>query len=133
MAGEYLAGSYFQSVDTEANRRYLKLLREFRNTAPVTTDSMEAGYVAVHLWAQAVGKAGSAQVTAVRKTLGGQSYDGPGGLTRVWKRTAFAPPSTAAWDRFNPTARSPLSGALQDRYRRNLSRRREPGNNGKRS
>ena len=83
MAGEYLAGSYFQSVDTEANRRYLKLLREFRNTEPVTTDSMESGYVGVHLWAQAVRQAGSAQVSAVRKTLGGQAYDGPGGLTRV--------------------------------------------------
>jgi urea transport system substrate-binding protein len=81
MVGDYLASSYFQTVDTEANHDYLKNLEDFLKRAPVTTDSMEAGYVAVHLWAQGVRAAGSIEVSAVRAALGGQSYEGPGGLT----------------------------------------------------
>jgi urea transport system substrate-binding protein len=44
---------------------------------------MEAAYSGVHLWAQAVGKAGDATPAEVRKAIDGQSFAAPGGLVYV--------------------------------------------------
>src|SRR5262249_43943501 len=83
MVGDYLAGSYIQSLENPANRRFLKLLQTTYNQAPVATDTMEGGYVAVHLWAKAVQAAGSTDTKAVRQALHGQKFDGPGGTVKM--------------------------------------------------
>jgi urea transport system substrate-binding protein len=45
---------------------------------------MEASYVGVHLWANAVAQAGTPDdLAAVRRALGTIEFDGPGGLVRV--------------------------------------------------
>jgi urea transport system substrate-binding protein len=49
----------------------------------VTDDPMEAAYVGVHLWAQAVTAAGSADPMAVRDKLGDQSYPAPEGVVAI--------------------------------------------------
>lgn len=44
---------------------------------------MEAGYLGVHLWAQAVEAAGSNDVSAIRQALRNQSFEAPGGRVRI--------------------------------------------------
>ena len=44
---------------------------------------MEAAYIAVNLWAQAVAKAGTAEPAAVREAVRHQSFDAPEGLVSV--------------------------------------------------
>src|SRR5260370_17417061 len=45
----------------------------------VTNDPMEATYVGIQMWAQAVKKAGSTSVDAVRKAMAGQTFTAPSG------------------------------------------------------
>ncbi|MFC7644054.1 transporter substrate-binding protein [Streptosporangium lutulentum] len=49
----------------------------------VTSDPMEAGYNAVYLWAEAVKKAGTVEVEAVRKAAGGIAVERPEGLVTI--------------------------------------------------
>jgi len=49
--------------------------------ARVTNDPMEATYVGMHMWAQAVKKAGSVKVDDVRKAMAGQTFAAPSGFT----------------------------------------------------
>ena len=47
----------------------------------VTNDPMEATYIGMHMWKQAVEKAGTTDVDAVRKAMAGQSFKAPSGFT----------------------------------------------------
>jgi urea transport system substrate-binding protein len=49
----------------------------------VTSDPMEAGYVAVHLWAAAAEKAGSVDVEKVKGAAGGITFDAPEGKVTI--------------------------------------------------
>jgi urea transport system substrate-binding protein len=44
---------------------------------------MEAAYLGVHLWAQAVESAGGGDTRAIREALRNQSFDAPGGVVRI--------------------------------------------------
>ena len=83
MVGDYLAGSYFQSINSAANRAFVQRFRQKYGAYRTVGAAMEAAYNSVHLWAQAVRSAGVAEVDRIRNALAGQSYDGPGGLIRV--------------------------------------------------
>jgi len=58
LKGHYAAWNYFQTVDTPANKKFVEALR--KNTVKTTNDPMEAAYIMVYLWKQAVEKAGTA-------------------------------------------------------------------------
>jgi len=47
----------------------------------VTNDPMEATYVGIHMWKQAVEKAGSTDVDKVRSAVIGQTFKAPCGFT----------------------------------------------------
>ena len=47
----------------------------------VTNDPMEATYVGIKMWAQAVEQAGTTNVDAVRQAVGGQTVKAPSGFT----------------------------------------------------
>ena len=47
----------------------------------VTNDPMEATYVGIHMWKQAVEKAKSIEVDKVRKAMSGQTFKAPCGFT----------------------------------------------------
>src|SRR5262249_18705862 len=76
MAGDYAAWNYFQSLSTPENREFVKRFQARYGADRVVSDPMEAAYVAVHLWAQAVEAAGTADSAAVRHNIGDQSYLG---------------------------------------------------------
>lgn len=83
MAGDYATLSYFQSVATEKNRRFVERFRTRYGAGRVTADPIEAGYFGVYLWAQAVADAGRTDVGAIRKAFKRQSFDAPGGMVYV--------------------------------------------------
>lgn len=80
---EYAAWNYFQSLETAENREFVARFRERYGEDRVVSDPMEAAYVGVHLWAQAVREAGSFEPSKIRAALGDQSYAAPGGLVYV--------------------------------------------------
>jgi urea ABC transporter urea binding protein len=87
MVGDYAAWNYFQSLSTPENREFVKRFQARYGADRVVSDPMEAAYVAVHLWAQAVEAAGTADSATVRHNIGDQSYLGPGGMVYVDRTT----------------------------------------------
>jgi hypothetical protein len=83
MAGDYAAWNYFQSVDTTVNERFVKAFRRRYGDRRVTSDPIEAAYVGVHLWAEAVETAGSAAVAAIRNAVTDRSFRAPGAMVYV--------------------------------------------------
>lgn len=87
MVGHYTAWNYFQSVDSEANKKFVAAYKEKYGNDRVTDDPIEAGYIGVYLWAEAVKKANTPEVSKVLSVLGNQSFEAPGGLVYVDKAT----------------------------------------------
>lgn len=83
MAGDYAAWNYFQSLPTVENRDFVRRFKARFGADRVTSDPMVSAYAAVHLWANAVRDAQTADVSAVRRAVVGQSYRAPSGLVYV--------------------------------------------------
>src|SRR5467141_4173831 len=88
LVGHLAAWNYFMSLKNKNNAAFIKMWKAYvkKNKLPggdsrVTNDPMEATYVGMHRWAQAVQKAGSTKVDDVRKAMAGQSFAAPSGLT----------------------------------------------------
>jgi urea transport system substrate-binding protein len=88
LVGHLAAWNYFMSVKNPANTAFIKQWKEYvkKNNLPggdsrVTNDPMEATYVGIHMWAQAVKKAGTTKVDAVRTAMSGQTFTAPSGFT----------------------------------------------------
>ena len=91
MAGDYLAASYFQTVDRPESREFLRKLSEGYGAGQVATDPMAAAYTGVHLWALAVEKAGTADPEVVKEAVRGLEYEG------VRCRVRVDPENLHAW------------------------------------
>ena len=81
--GDYAAWNYFQSIDRPENRNFVEKFRLRYGRQRVTADPMEAAYLGVHLWAQAVEEAGTTDTPAIRQALRKQKFDAPSGLVRI--------------------------------------------------
>ncbi len=80
LQGHYAAWSYFQTVNTAANRRFVNAFKAKYGDRRLVNDPMEAAYTSVYLWKQAVEKAGTADdIPAVRSAAIGQSFNAPSG------------------------------------------------------
>ncbi len=86
LVGHLAAWNYFMSVKNTENTGFVKKWNAYvkKNNLPggakrVTNDPMEATYVGLHMWANAVKKAGTTDVDAVRKAMAGQTLKGPSG------------------------------------------------------
>ncbi|MBD2847805.1 urea ABC transporter substrate-binding protein [Paenibacillus sp. IB182496] len=87
LQGHYTTWSYYQSLGLPANQAFVANFRRMYGEDRVTSDPMEAGYTAVHLWAAMVRKAGSFAPDAVRAAGGGVQFEAPEGLVTVDGRT----------------------------------------------
>ncbi len=83
MVGNYACWNYFQSIDNSVNKQFLSRFKKKYGADRVVNDPMEAAYISVHLWAQAVREVGMDDVNEVRRVLGNQSFDAPEGLIYV--------------------------------------------------
>ncbi len=88
LVGHLAAWNYFQSVENEVNEQFVSSWKAYAKQkglpnadTVVTNDPMEATYVGINMWAQAVEKAGTTDVEAVRKAMAGQTFAAPSGYT----------------------------------------------------
>ncbi|HZG87173.1 urea ABC transporter substrate-binding protein [Paenibacillus sp.] len=83
LAGHLTAWNYYQTTETEANKKFVEAYKAAYGADRVTSDPAEAGYIAVYLWAAAVEKAGTTDVDAVKAAAAGLTLEAPGGLVTV--------------------------------------------------
>ena len=88
LVGHLAAWNYFMSIKNPVNEAFIKEWKTYakKKNLPnadkvVTNDPMEATYVGIHMWAQAVEKAKSTDVDKVRKAMAGQTFKAPSGFT----------------------------------------------------
>lgn len=89
LVGHMAAWNYFMSLKTPENRRFISKYRAWakknnisNHNRLVTNDPMEATYMGVNMWADAVKKAKSTNITAVKRQLNkGVSMKSPSGYT----------------------------------------------------
>ena len=82
LVGDYLAASYFQSIDRPESREFIRKLRE-RFPNRVASDPAAAAYSGVHLWAKAVAKAGTTDAVSVADACRGLEFDGPRARVKI--------------------------------------------------
>lgn len=94
LAGNYAVWNYFASLPGARNRAFVREFEARYGSRCLTDDPVEAGYVGVELWANAVRAAGSAAPGQVLAQIGWQSYGAPEGTVyvddanhHVWKTT----------------------------------------------
>ena len=72
--GQYVAASYFQSVDNPTNVEFIEKWRAFiKDDKRVTSDPMEATFIGFNMWVDAVKKAGTVNPDAVIDAIVGVS------------------------------------------------------------
>lgn len=83
LTGHLVAWDYFQTTDTPENKVFVESFKKEYGEDSVTSDPMEAGYVAVYLWAAAVEKAGSFEVDKVKEAAKGIEFNAPEGKVTI--------------------------------------------------
>lgn len=87
LVGHLAAWNYFMSIKNPTNDAFKKQWAEYAKAKnlpgadkPLTNDPMEATYIGIHMWAQAVKKAGSTDTDKVIAAMAGQTFPAPGGF-----------------------------------------------------
>jgi len=87
LMGHLAAWNYFQSIKNPENAKFIRMYRDWakKNKLPnaatvVTNDPMEATYIGIHMWKQAVEKAKSTDVDKVIAAMAGQTFKAPSGF-----------------------------------------------------
>ena len=87
LAGHLAAWNYFQSIKNPTNTAFIKMYRDWAKQQKlpnadtvVTNDPMEATYIGIHMWKQAVEKAKSTDVDKVIAAMAGQTFKAPSGF-----------------------------------------------------
>jgi urea transport system substrate-binding protein len=88
LVGHLAAWNYFMSIKNPTNAAFIKMYKDWakKQKLPnadtvVTNDPMEATYIGIHMWKQAVEKAKSTDVDKVIAAMGGQTFKAPSGFT----------------------------------------------------
>ena len=75
LVGHLAAWNYFMSADADVNYEFIEKWHAFiGNEERVTNDPMEAHYIGFNMWVEAVEKAGTTDVDAVRAAMYGLTY-----------------------------------------------------------
>ena len=88
LVGHLAAWNYFMSVKNPANDEFKKKWAAYAKAKklpgadkPLTNDPMEATYIGIYMWKQAVEKAKTFDVDKVIAATGGQTFKSPSGFT----------------------------------------------------
>src|SRR5271169_717659 len=89
LVGHLAAWNYFMSIKNPTNTAFIKEWSDYakKNSLPgdkdkpLTNDPMEATYIGIHMWAQAVEKAKSTDTDKVIAAMAGQTFKAPDGFT----------------------------------------------------
>ena len=88
LQGHLAAWNYFMSIKSPANTEFVKKWSAYAKAKgiaghkdkPLTNDPMEATYIGIHMWKQAVEKAKSTDTDKVIAAMAGQTFPAPGGF-----------------------------------------------------
>ncbi len=88
LVGHLAAWNYFQSIKNPTNDEFIKKWSAYAKAKAIpghkdkalTNDPMEATYIGVHMWAQAVTKAKSTDTDKVVAAMAGQTFKAPSGI-----------------------------------------------------
>uniref|UniRef100_Q47G39 Amino acid/amide ABC transporter substrate-binding protein, HAAT family n=1 Tax=Dechloromonas aromatica (strain RCB) TaxID=159087 RepID=Q47G39_DECAR len=87
LVGHLASWNYFMSLKNPENDKFVKMYREWAKKAKlpnadkvVTNDPMEATYIGIHMWKQAVEKAKSTDTDKVIAAMAGQTFKAPSGI-----------------------------------------------------
>ena len=84
LKGHYAAWNYFQTVDTPESKKFVDAFKAEYGAERVVNDPMEAAYIMVYIWKQAVEEAKTADdLEAVRAAAVGQTFQAPEGLVTM--------------------------------------------------
>ncbi|MFG6415375.1 urea ABC transporter substrate-binding protein [Roseateles sp. DC23W] len=89
LQGHLAAWNYFMSIKAPANDAFIKKWSAYAKAKgiaghkdkPLTNDPMEATYIGINMWAQAVTKAKSTDTDKVIAAMAGQTFTAPSGIT----------------------------------------------------
>jgi urea transport system substrate-binding protein len=88
LVGHLAAWNYFMSIKAPANDEFTKKWAAYAKAKgiaghkdrPLTNDPMEATYIGIYMWKQAVEKAKSFDVAKVTAAMSGQTFKAPSGI-----------------------------------------------------
>ncbi len=87
LVGHLAAWNYFQSIKSPANTEFIKKWSAYAKAKklpgsdkPLTNDPMEATYIGINMWKQAVEKAKSVDTDKVIAAMAGQTFNAPSGI-----------------------------------------------------
>lgn len=85
LKGHMVSWNYYQTTDTEENKKFVEAYKAMFGEDRVTSDPAEAAYDAVYLWKAACEKAGSFDVDSVLEAIrtGEISFDAPEGTVII--------------------------------------------------
>ncbi|MBO7486473.1 MAG: urea ABC transporter substrate-binding protein [Spirochaetaceae bacterium] len=83
LKNHYVAWNYYETTETPRNAKFVSDYKSEYGSDRVTGDPIEAGYIAVYMWAAACEKAGSFDVEAVRMAAKGLSFTAPEGTVTI--------------------------------------------------
>lgn len=83
LKGQYTAWNYYQTLDTDENKKFVTDFKARYGQDRVTSDPMEAAYVSLYLWKAAVEKANSFDVDKVKANSDGITFDAPEGKVTI--------------------------------------------------
>ena len=125
LVGHLAAWNYFMSLKNPANEEFKKKWAAYakaKNLAgadkPLTNDPMEAAYVGMNMWKQAVEKAKSTDVDKVIAAMAGQSFKAPDGFTIKMDEKNHTCTSLCSSGKCRATASSTWFGKRPARSRR---------------
>ena len=88
LVGHLAAWNYFMSMKNPANDAWKKQWAAYAKAKklpnadkPLTNDPMEAAWIGIHMWKQAVEKAKTTDVDKVIAAMAGQTFTAPSGIT----------------------------------------------------
>ena len=89
LVGHLAAWNYFMSLKNPTNAEFTKKWADYakkkgiagHKDKPLTNDPMEATYIGIYMWKQAVEKAKSTGTDKVIAAMAGQTFKAPGGFT----------------------------------------------------
>ena len=87
LVGHLSSWNYFMSLKNPENDKFVKMYQDWAKKAKlpnadkvVTNDPMEATYIGIHMWKQAVEKAKSTDTDKVIAAMAGQTFKAPSGI-----------------------------------------------------
>jgi len=85
--GHYAAWSYFQSIDNPINKEFVSMYQATFGADKPVSDPMEAAWVGVHLWADAIRTAHTDALDVIQKTIVQQSMQAAEGVMSIDHQT----------------------------------------------